>query len=731
MKSSSENIHPDLVQVALEKVDGFAFERFAQDFLSVLEGRSFIPVGGVKDGGADGIYDCGNDRTYYQFTRQENHRDKIRKTLNRLSDFGRTVKTIYYLSSTLIPHIDKEEDFLTDELGAIIKIRDRKYIISHVNDSIGTIAAYKNHLSVYTNYLSSIGRPDESFQSEHVNDPTAYVFLQHEVSNRLGDRKLIHSLTDTMIIWALSDTDPDKGILMSEDEIRKNIFGRFPWAIKLLKGHIKQRLEVLRSKGVSGREVRWYKKNKQYCLPYETRESIKDENKEDESLKITFIEELKVVASELYDADDGEYQNIAKLCDQVIHMIFEKQGLLFSHFLASVEENDSPLIISDCIDAVLNSANIPSELIEIYREHIESIIRKVFYHGSPTQREYLKNLSRTYVLLFTLQAEPRIVEYFSTMSASFRLFVGSDILVKALSERYLSMEDQVARNLLKMSSSAGISMYLSECVLEEIYTHICGTYYEFINYFSEIESYVTREIARNSNKILIRAYFYAKEEGRVRNWKAYIDQFITYNNVHTSEGRDELKKYLMSEYNLKFAENDELESVCDKEMVTSLSEAMLAKDDKKNEELAYNTALLVHGVYGLRRKYNETGSVSEYGLKTWWMTNQSRVLRYTTDLIRKNMSKYIMRPEYILNFIAMSPNCEETRRSFHNIFPSNFGIQLGHRLRDDVFHKILSDVNQWKGYEPGRITALMSELSDKLKSDRLKRYEQTLEQEIP
>ncbi len=726
MNSRSGNIHHDLVQVALEKVEGFAFESFAQHFLSALEGRSFIPVGGTNDEGVDGIYECGNNRTYYQFTRQENHRDKIRRTYHRLSESGRAVTTIYYLSSRLIPHIDKEEDLLTDELSAVIKIRDRKYIISHINDSIGTIAAYNNYLSLYTNHLSKIARSEEPFLSEHIEDPSAFVFLQHEVTNRLGDRKLIHSLTDTMILWSLSETDPDKAILMSEDEIRTKIFEKFPWTKKILKGHIKQRLELLRKKGIAGREIRWYRKQKQYCLPYETRESIKNENKDDESLKITFIDELKVLASELYDADNGEYQNIANMCDHVIHAIFEKQGLLFSHFLSSVEETHSPLIVSDCIDAVLNHASVKPELIEKYRDYIESIIQRVFYHGSPTQREYLKNLSRTYVLLFTLQAEPRIIEYFSAMSASFRLFIGSDILVKALSERYLAEEDQVARNLLKMSSSAGISMYLSECVLDEVYTHIRGTNYEFINYFQAMEPHITREIARNSDKILIRSYFYAKEEGRVKSWKTYLDQFMTYNNVNTNEGRDELKKYLLAEFNLRYMENDELESVCNTKNVMSLSEAMLANDDKKNKQLAYNTALLVHGVYGLRKKYNETGSVSEYGLKTWWMTNQSRVLRYTESLIRDNLSKYIMRPEYILNFIAMSPNCEEVRRSFKNIFPSNFGIQLGHRLKDDVFHKILADVNEWKGYEPGRIAAKMSKLSDELKSDRLKRYERTL-----
>lgn len=728
---SKNNIHPDLVEIALEKVDGFVFERFAQDFLSVLEGRSFVPVGGIKDGGADGLYDCGDGRIYYQFTKQENHRDKIRKTHKRLNEFGRTVRTIYYLTSRIIPHVDKEEDLLTDELNVIVKIRDRKYVLSHINDSLGTINAYRNHLAVYTQFLSSIDRDDSEFTSTCTVDPSAFVFLQHEVTNRLGNRKLIHSLTDTMILWALSDTDPDKGILMSEGEVYKKIMDFFPWADKIIKGPFNQRFVALRSKDVAGREIRWYRKQQKYCLPYETRETIKSENQHDVSLKLNVISELKLLASEIFDADEGEYHKIAELCVKVIHSIFEKQGLLFSHFLTSKEKNVPPLIVSDCIDDVLVKHEIETNNIEKYRDCAEVLLRQIFYHGSPNQREYLTHLSRTYVLLFSLQAEPRIIEYFSTMSSSFKLFLGSDILVKALSERYLEEEDQVARNLLKMASASGISMYLSECVLEEVYTHIRGTCYEFINYYLEMEPYITKEIARNSNKILIRSYFYAKKEKRIGNWKAYINQFMTYDNVHNSNGREELRKYLLVEYKLKSISNDELESTCDLNKVKALAGEMISNNIKENDKLAYNTSLLVHGVYGLRKKNNEIGAVSEYGLKTWWMTNQTRVLSHTADIVKVNGSQYIMRPEYILNFIAMSPKCEDVRRSFQGIFPSTFGIQLGNRLKDDVFHKVLEDVSQWKNYSPGRITTLMSDLSDKLKTDRLKRYDKNLAEEMP
>jgi len=96
---------------------------------------------------------------------------------------------------------------------------------------------------------------------------------------------------------------------------------------------------------------------------------------------------------------------------------------------------------------------------------------------------------------------------------------------------------------------------------------------------------------------------------------------MTYRDVHNDKGREELRKYLLADYKLKFIANSELESVCNLDKVKLLADSMMACDVKENYDLAYNTALLVHGAYGLREKYNEIGSVSEYGLKTWRMTN--------------------------------------------------------------------------------------------------------------
>ena len=49
-------IDPAACKFALSRIeDGFVFENFAQTFLAPVLGHSFLPVGGIKDKGIDGL----------------------------------------------------------------------------------------------------------------------------------------------------------------------------------------------------------------------------------------------------------------------------------------------------------------------------------------------------------------------------------------------------------------------------------------------------------------------------------------------------------------------------------------------------------------------------------------------------------------------------------------------------------------------------------------------------
>ncbi len=68
-----EGVDPRAFEFALTKIkDGLLFEEFGCQFLGHILGYSFIPVGGMKDRGIDGLehlfHRSGYDRYIYQFS---------------------------------------------------------------------------------------------------------------------------------------------------------------------------------------------------------------------------------------------------------------------------------------------------------------------------------------------------------------------------------------------------------------------------------------------------------------------------------------------------------------------------------------------------------------------------------------------------------------------------------------------------------------------------------------
>lgn len=145
------SIHPDNVLAALSKSTGNQFEDFFKEFMSAIHGEGFIPLGGTHDGGADGfagerLYNGAKTGSFYQASIQADYRGKIRGTVKRLKEYGRTPRTLVYVTSRIIEAIDVVEEELTTDLDVIVRIRDGAWISNNINRDDHTKAAYSNHL---------------------------------------------------------------------------------------------------------------------------------------------------------------------------------------------------------------------------------------------------------------------------------------------------------------------------------------------------------------------------------------------------------------------------------------------------------------------------------------------------------------------------------------------------------------------------------------------------------
>ncbi|WP_435656932.1 hypothetical protein [Brucella pituitosa] len=729
-----KSVDPRIVEIALENATGSTFESFFNAFYAAIGGVDFIPQGGMHDGGADAFQDdtifghsTGRIGHFYQATVQADHRAKIRQTVTRLRAFGREPKVLTFFTSHIVPVTDRAEETLGEELDVVLKIRDRKYITAHINHSDATRAAFKAYLEPGISFLKTLGGATTIDASPNIPARTMCVFLGQEIDRRRGNTDLLESVTDSLLLWALEGTDPDQGQFLTQTEIIEKIESALPSAKKFIRGTIEHRLAILSQKGnSSGREIRSYKGEK-YCLPYETRLLVQKENTDDEYLKLSVTDTYHKRALEILEEDESvTADQIAKISHRALEITFEREGLELATTFSTDSDNRQYPVIADHIDVALNEANITGAKAITAKSVALGVLRQAFYNSTENERIYYGKLSRTYTLMFTLRNEPKIVEYFKGMSGNFVLFIGSDIIVRALSEKYLPEADQMTVNMLKVLRSAGSTLLLTRMAVDEVHAHILTSDKEFKHLFMGLEPYLTPEIARESKRILIRAYFYAKFNKSLNNkpngWKSYVKQFCDYDTLNkTEQSREQIKHFLIEKFGFDYLDDEDLKSLTNDDEVRELAEKF--RSFKTDDALALNDAQLVYSVYGKRRELKESHKPNPYGYRCWWLTHESRIKQATGRIVHRMGARYIIRPEFILNFVALSPRLEEVRKSYNTVFPTLLGVRLANRMREDIFHDVMDKAKEYLHIDDARVKVMLATMSNSLKGDNNKHYD--------
>lgn len=223
-----------------------------------------------------------------------------------------------------------EETDLSNNLKVNIRIRDGNYIASNVNYSSGTRAAFSTYLLPQLEFLRTIGSKSILPQSRFSSSPAIFVFLRQELERRQGKEGLINALADGLILWALEGTDPDHGKFLNENEIIEKIEKAIPPGKTILRRVIPHRLLHL-SKELHGpeRTVRWHRKQGLYCLPFDIRKHIENDNAEDEALRISVTDAFETRLAEKFGKKLSLSQRhlAADLSLKVINQTFENEGI--------------------------------------------------------------------------------------------------------------------------------------------------------------------------------------------------------------------------------------------------------------------------------------------------------------------------------------------------------------------------------------------------------------------
>lgn len=147
MTVDREPLNTDGFRFAMNQIDdGFVFENCGLSFLGATLGYDFIPVGGVKDKGIDGLDYVYNQKGYekviYQLSTELNSANKLETSIQKLVDNKIPFDSITYVTNRIVLNKDTLIDTLFDKFKKHIKIFDQNWIVGYANHSEGTVNAY-------------------------------------------------------------------------------------------------------------------------------------------------------------------------------------------------------------------------------------------------------------------------------------------------------------------------------------------------------------------------------------------------------------------------------------------------------------------------------------------------------------------------------------------------------------------------------------------------------------
>ncbi len=118
-----------------------------------------------------------------------------------------------------------------------------------------------------------------------------------------------------------------------------------------------------------------------------------------------------------------------------------------------------------------------------------------------------------------------------------------------------------------------------------------------------------------------------------------------------------------------------------------------------------------------------TRSVTGHG----GVTHERAVRRAAGLLYQDKRPEFIMRPEFLLNYIALVPTRSEVIKSYGSVFPTMLAVKLSQRLEATALRSTLTEVKKAFQIDQFRARAMIAEMLKKLPADHLRIYDHDLE----
>lgn len=656
-------------ELALEKLkpsDWSRFERLASAFLVVEFPDIRTTATESGDGGRDAEIFSLSQTVFAQYSIKKEWKAKLKDDAIRLREKSTSDIIFLYITNQKIGAL---ADKIRAELfsrGIHIDIRDRSWFVDRVHTfPAREKAAEEIAVAIVDPFLESkgiISRKPTMLSSEESR--AALIFIEMQWRDQDRGKGLTKACFEALIKAALRGSDSERRV--EAREIYKRVHEMLPkHSVEQLKQHVDGALQRL----VKSKAIKVHG-NDSYCFSFEFSETLKEDASGIELLRQRYLVEISDSIDRSFSGSLPELKS--EIYDFVLSAIEVYLLELGEEFAAAVANNKEIPFHEDLLSSIIIN-RIPSVLVKL-TPRINFFIKEILALPNKAIGDYIKISSDAYTLLAFLAETPDVQAATKKLFGSGEIWLDTTVLLPLFAECVLPANVRYFSELFRRTHEAGIRLYVTLGVLEEIERHfnLCDICDKSENWTGKIPYVYQR---------------YVLSGKPIGGFKSWSEQFFG-----SVQPEQDIADYLLDEFGINVENIDRysLRNVRDdvKDCVVNYWMDVHARRRNAPGDEIVAKRLAEHDIesylYVLDCRAENIGK-SMLGFGVWWLTLDVAAPNLA-DRIRKSCDMTVFSPiislDFLLRYLLFGPRRENVNLGNTRIFADTLWMFVPQNLKE-------------------------------------------------
>jgi hypothetical protein len=650
----------------LQPGDWEAFEGLASAYLS-SDFAELRLIAGAGDEGRDAVFSLpAQQHVVVQFAIVEDWKTKINLTLDRLAEAGHACTVLIYATSREIgPRAEAVKKDLLQNRGVFLDVRDRAYFVDQVHGSIAKTEAAR---ALADRVVDPMLPGQDVVRNSSIENPelrAGLLYLELQRHDQSESRNITGLTYDTFVLGSLRETDPDTRLTRSQ--ITAAVHALLPGRSKpTVKSAVNRSLEGLQR----AQRIVVTKSDDSFALHY--RERLRRDAaalrlwQDREAVRAHLDQLVRAAAKdlEIEYPDDGSDAFLDAL-QQIFERTLEDQGNRFAEAVRTRTGGDLRSDVRATATSVVTSNAKQLRALRVPHDPLVELATETATNAliaGGAVRLYLRELADAYTLLAFMQEAPDVQKAVSHFFSRGQLLLDTSVLLPCLAESILSEDEQSYTNLLRGAREAGMKLYVTGGVLNEIASHLRLS----------LNCHRMKPSEWRGDPPLVYADWCTLGLGG--SFEEFVDRFCG------SGGEDDIRLFLDQALGIELVDVERVAELIEAELRFAVTEiwrprktTRLAGSEQERDILLRHDIEMYFAVLGWRKE--ERPDV--FGHEAWWVTSDGAALRMRRLAKEEGVevpSDPCMSPSFLANILSIGPSRVRLARSMRQQLPVSLGL---------------------------------------------------------